>query len=101
MIDISSETLISLTDIPQHIPPKKNGKRVGLDAVYRWCRSGVHGVVLETLQCGGTKCTSLQALQRFFSKLSRPSERTDAAQTRCQRRRSVEADERELIAAGG
>ena len=35
-------------------------------------RSGCRGVVLETIQVGGTRCTSREALQRFFENLSQP-----------------------------
>ena len=40
--------------------------------LYRWASHGCRGVRLETIQIGGTKCTSRQALQRFFAGLTDP-----------------------------
>ena len=37
---------------------------------------GVRGVILEALQVGGRRCTSVEALQRFFKALSQKSEAT-------------------------
>ncbi len=38
-------------------------------ALYRWATEGLRGVHLETIQVGGTLCTSIEALQRFFERL--------------------------------
>ena len=35
-----------------------------------WARNGIRGVRIETIRVGGTLCTSLEALQRFFDRLS-------------------------------
>ena len=43
-----------------------------LATLYRWATHGCRGVRLETIQIGGTKCTSQEALQRFFNRLSNP-----------------------------
>ena len=70
MIDSASETLISLAAAAKELPRRRRGRKVHVSCLYRWSTVGCRGVVLETLQCGGTRCTSKQALQRFFERLS-------------------------------
>jgi hypothetical protein len=70
VIDISAETLIALADVPAHLPKRRGGKRVHVSCVYRWGQRGCKGIRLEWLACGGTKVTSVEALQRFFERLS-------------------------------
>lgn len=69
--------------------------------LYRWSTIGCKGVVLETAQIGGTRCTSREALDRFFAALTAqaagspphsPAPRVD--------RRAVAQAERVLDAAG-
>src|SRR6185312_2798821 len=69
-IDISREPLIPFTQAAAHVPRRRRGRKTSVATLYRWAIRGLRGVVLETLQVGGTKCTSLQALQRFFNRLS-------------------------------
>ncbi len=73
MIDSLSETLISLADVPAQLPERRGGKRPHVSCIYRWAQRGCKGVKLEVLQCGGTKVTSLEALQRFYERLSAAS----------------------------
>jgi len=70
MISVREETLIALRDAPKHLPPRANGKRLHVSAVYRWIAKGVAGVVLEAVRIGGTTYTSLEALQRFAERLT-------------------------------
>jgi len=70
MIDATSETLISLTEAAKRLPRRRAGKRPHVSCLYRWSKAGCRGVVLETLQIGGTRCTSREALARFFAALS-------------------------------
>jgi hypothetical protein len=62
---------------------------------------GVRGVRLETLMVGGTRCTSVEALQRFFERITVA---TDGTPTSCstvsRRRRAAAAAERELTREG-
>jgi hypothetical protein len=60
----------SLSDTPKHVPVRRNGKRLHIATAFRWAKDGVRGVKLETIRVGGTLCTSVEALQRFFEKLS-------------------------------
>ena len=72
MIDSASETLISLADAAGELPRRRRGRKTHVSTLFRWTTSGCRGVVLESLQCGGTRCTSREALQRFFERLSAP-----------------------------
>ena len=95
MIDISSEHLVPISDVPRQLPTRRSGKRVHISAVYRWIQRGVRGVQLEFLKIGGTTYTSIEAVQRFADQLSQarspaspvpPSSVTSPAQ----RRRQIE-----------
>ena len=72
MIDSASETLISLADAAGELPRRRRGRKTHVSTLFRWTTIGCRGVILESLQCGGTRCTSRQALQRFFERLSQP-----------------------------
>jgi hypothetical protein len=72
MINSTTETLISLTEAAKTVPRRRRGRKTHLSTIYRWTTVGVRGVVLETLQCGGSRITSREALQRFFESLSQP-----------------------------
>ena len=65
MIDIKTENLLPLHDVPKMLPARSNGKRVHISAVYRWIQRGVQGTHLEVIRIGGTTYTSQEALQRF------------------------------------
>jgi hypothetical protein len=73
MIDSTTETLISLSEAAKAVPRRRKGRKTHLSTIYRWATVGVRGVVLETLQCGGSRVTSREALQRFFERLSGPA----------------------------
>ena len=69
MIDLATEHLIAIRDVPRHLPPRPTGRRVHISAVYRWILHGVRGVRLESITIGGTTYTSMEALQRFAESL--------------------------------
>lgn len=69
-IDISCEELVPIRDVPKRLPTKPGGKRVHISAVYRWMKKGVRGVKLDSVCIGGTRYTSVEALQRFVDRLS-------------------------------
>jgi hypothetical protein len=101
MIDLAHETIVSLADAPAHLPDRRGGKRPHVSCMYRWAQRGLRGVRLETLQCGGTKVTSLEALQRFFERLGAVANgETPPARTSSQRKRATEKADSELAAAG-
>lgn len=70
---ILSEQMMSLADAAAMLPRRRAGKKVHLATVYRWTQVGCRGVRLESLQIGATRCTSVEAMQRFFVKLSAPN----------------------------
>jgi hypothetical protein len=70
MIDFKSETLVSFTEACLKLPRRRAGRNTHPATLYRWANEGLHGVRLETIRVGGTQCTSVEALQRFFDKLS-------------------------------
>jgi hypothetical protein len=69
---INDETVLTLTEAAKMLPRRRGGKRPHVSTLYRWGSRGLRGIVLETIQIGGTTCTSFEALQRFFSHLSEP-----------------------------
>src|SRR5262245_17478042 len=72
MIDSASETLLSLGQAADELPRRRRGRKVHVSCLYRWSTIGCRGVILETIQVGATRCTSREALQRFFERLSQP-----------------------------
>ena len=106
-IDIRDEELVRLNDVPKlkNFPLGRNGKRIHLATLYRWALGGTGGVRLETLKVGGTTCTSVEALQRFFDELTRrkqggipasPSTPPSTPQWSARRQREIEAVQRRL-----
>ncbi|HUG71771.1 MAG TPA: DUF1580 domain-containing protein [Pirellulaceae bacterium] len=67
MIDLQSETLVPVSQIPSHVPGRPH-----LATCWRWIQRGCRGVKLETILVGGRRFTSTLALQTFV-------ERTTAA----------------------
>lgn len=92
MIDLSTENLIPLRAVPRHLPPRPNGKRLHISAVYRWAQRGARGVVLETIRIGGATYTSLEALQRFAEHLTGSPGQSEAAPRPTTRRRQRQID---------
>jgi hypothetical protein len=68
-IDLRTEHLIPLATVPRYAP-RKCGKKIHISTAFRWVERGLQGIHLEYLQVGGTRHTSLEALQRFFNRLS-------------------------------
>ncbi len=103
MIDISTETVISPADATKHLPRRRAGKKPNIATIYRWMQIGVRGIRLESIMIGGTRCTSLEALQRFFDTLTAQAEGQPVQQPQRltkSRRKQIEAAERRLAKAG-
>jgi len=67
------EKLLSVSEAVKIIPGRPH-----LSTVWRWISNGVGGVRLETVQIGGRRYTSIEAIERFIINRSRlPSEVTD------------------------
>lgn len=103
MIDISLEETFSLTEAAKRLPCRRKGVRPNVATLYRWAQSGCRGVRLETICVGATRCTSMEAMQRFFDALTAQAEHRTIAQpsrTTTARRKQIETAERRLAAAG-
>src|SRR5262249_51854892 len=107
MIDTTTETLIPLTQAAAELPRRRRGRKTNVSTLYRWSTAGCRGVVLETIQCGATRCTSREALARFFEGLSQPRTGGDPGmvqgvrrRTLAQRQRAAEAAGRQLVEMG-
>ncbi len=103
VIDLTREEPVPLAQVPKLrcVPRRPGGKTIHLATVHRWATNGIGGVVLETIRCGGTKCTTVAAIQRFFARLSEQSKPTgQPIRTRRQQRHAVAQAEAELDRAG-
>ena len=107
-IDAFQETVLSLSQAAKRLPKiRPGGKKIHVCALYRWMLGGLEGgdgtrVYLETIKVGGTCCTSIEALQRFFDRLSQtgPPFEPSLAGFSATRLRQIRAAERELDRAG-
>jgi len=101
MIDIATETIITLEDAAKRLLVSKT-------SVYGWVTRGFKGVRLEAFRVGGCWRTSVEALQRFanaqtpgHNQLSvpgpnEPPASASRAATSRERQRQIEAAERQL-----
>ena len=80
MIDSNFENLCPLARRPAACPVAGVGREVHVSTIYRWATAGCRGVVLETLQVGGTRCTSAEALRAVLRGLDSRSEAYDGRQ---------------------
>ena len=67
MIDVSCEKLIRLEDVRDYIPSGRRGKKLSKAVMYRWALKGVTGILLETVKVGGSRFTTVEAIERFIS----------------------------------
>lgn len=70
MICIRSEELLTLRQAARMLPSTRGNKGPHVSTLYRWAQRGVRGCRLETIPVGGIRCTSVEALQRFFDALA-------------------------------
>jgi hypothetical protein len=70
VIDTERERLYALSTARRWFPRRRGGKRPSLQTMYRWSSVGYHGVVLETVQVGSTRCTTREACSRFVQRVS-------------------------------
>lgn len=99
-IDPHTETLFSLTEAARLLPKRRGGKRPHLSCIYRWTTRGCKGVILESIQIGGTRCTSREALGRFFERLTYGHHPQCQYRSPARRHRDVERANRELEREG-
>ena len=90
-IDISKETPFPLTQAPKAQPFKHAGREggpVSIQKVWRLATKGLRGVKLETILIGGTRCTTLDAIERFIMATQDGTPAPAAARTPTQRAKS-------------
>lgn len=101
-IDVFSENVISFSEASKVLPKKPGTKGLNVSTLHRWALRGLRSkdgnrVLLETIKVGGTTCTSKEALQRFFERLSGDETVvTPPTITSRSRLRAIEAAEREM-----
>lgn len=96
MIDLQTETIISVTEAPKHIPG-----RPSVATIWRWVLNGTRAGKLDSILIGGRRFTSVEAIQRFADLSTAVADGQPApARTTRQREKAVRAAERELQEAG-
>jgi hypothetical protein len=70
LIDSAAETLISFAEAANEVPRRRRGKKCHVSTIHRWAVTGIKGIRLETVVVGGSRCTSREALARFFRRLT-------------------------------
>jgi hypothetical protein len=75
MIDLSTESPLSLNQAARLLPPGRRDRPVSFSCVLRWVLEGAKApsgelVKLEALRLGGRWVTSRKALQRFAERLT-------------------------------
>ena len=93
-IDLVSEQILSFPEAVRLLPRRRRGRRPHISTLYRWAK-GARGVRLEVIRTPGGLATSAEAIQRFFERLSAPTEASPSRTAR-QRERDNKRVEREL-----
>src|SRR5262249_43174682 len=106
VIDLKTETPVSLSQAARLLPPGRRGRPVTLSCVLRWVLDGVRlpsgdTVRLEAIRLGGRWLTSVEAMERFaLSQTPRLDSPTPVIRTPRQRLRAAERATRELKRVG-
>lgn len=100
MIDIASETVVTLTQATGHVPARGKRKKPAVSTLHRWALRGVKGIRLETLMVGATRCTSIEAIQRFCERVTEAVDGPTLSASPRSDDHGTERVERELDAAG-
>lgn len=93
MIDLLTETLIPIREVPKLLPD-----RPSLPTIWRWRNKGARGRRLESCVLGGKVYTSREALQRFAQQQG--GNDSPIVRTSKQRERAIVRAEKELADAG-
>ncbi len=89
-IDPQSERLLTLIEAAKLLP-----RRPHVATLWRWRTSGIRDIKLETMMYGGRRVTSLEALDRFFERVTAAADgKPSLAETPRQRERRIKQTER-------
>src|SRR5262245_57064997 len=66
----ATEKRMSFAVAARGLPHLRGDRPVAPSTIWRWATVGLRGGKLETVQVGGTTCTSAEALERFFARLA-------------------------------
>lgn len=99
MIDMSEE-ILTFQQAAERIPRRRAGRPAAPSTLHRWATAGMKGIQLETIQVGGTRCTSMEALERFFHRLSTNSPRARSVKDDARATTRSEVASRELEEEG-
>ena len=99
MIDLLTESTLSLRDAAKILPSARLGRPVSFQCILRWVLDGTKSpsgrpIKLEALRLGGRWITSREAIQRFAEALT-PPPTDDSAPCRTSRQRRTAADRAE------
>ena len=111
MIDLETETPITLSQAAAEQACRRQGKRVSTVTLWRWATRGSGGIILETLQTPSGRITSREAIARFFlalteqrqaiSSSARPAPPVGRRRSPTRRQRDSERAEQQLIRRQG
>jgi hypothetical protein len=96
VIDINSETLLTLTQAARLRPSARGGRPTHQSSVYRWISRGLRGHKLEAVRVGGTLYTSREALQRWAERLTYGQVQTPGTTDGSAPQRSAQVVDQEL-----
>ncbi len=107
MIDVTTETLLSLPEALRLLPSGRQNKRPHISTTLRWVLTGAKApsgevVRLDAIRLGGKWITSREALQRFGDRLTPDLDRAQEPAPRppARRRRASEKAARQLEKLG-
>lgn len=79
MIDLANEQVVPLSQLVDLIPAVRKlagePKKLAVSTLFRWTSTGVRGIRLQSVQCGGTRCSSVLAYYRFCEALTADRDR--------------------------
>jgi hypothetical protein len=72
--DLIQEECLSFAKAARRLPKVRGNNHLAPSTLYRWATGGRRSrkgelVYLESIRIGGTNCTSMEALARFFARL--------------------------------
>lgn len=70
----TAEEAIRISDIPRVVPPRPDGRKVSVDAAFRWSLVGLRGIRLRRFKLGGAWHTTREELVRWSSSLTSAAE---------------------------